>query len=80
MTSGNKNNFLCLKTTSQDSQETIFCRKFLENFDAPGKSILHFQKLRKRVGGQRGLAQGNPSHAIDSRMFFCPLLPMPPYE
>ena len=24
------------------------------------------QRFRKGVGGQRGLAQGNPSHAIDS--------------
>ena len=30
--------------------------------------------------GQRGLAQGNTSHTINSRLFFCPLFPMPPYE
>ena len=34
------------------------------------------QRFRKGVGGQRGFAQGNPSHAIDSG----PVFPMPPYE
>ena len=27
------------------------------------------QRFRKGVGGQRGLGQGNPSHAIDSGLF-----------
>ena len=32
-------------------------------------------EVSKRVGGQRGLAQGNPSHTINSRLF-----PVAPYE
>ena len=30
------------------------------------------QRFRKGVGGQRGLAQGNPSHTIDSGLFTAP--------
>ena len=36
------------------------------------------QKFRKEVGGQRGLAQGDPSHTINSGLFSAPFFPMPP--
>ena len=35
------------------------------------------QRFRKGVGGQRGLARGNPAHARDS-IFFCIFFPIPP--
>ena len=34
--------------------------------------VLFFQKFRKGVGGQRGLARGDPSYARDSDLFLCP--------
>ena len=43
--------------------------------------ILHFKgpaRFRKGVGRQRGLAKGNPSRAIDSGLFFCPLFSYAP--
>ena len=42
-----------------------------------GSFVQRNQKFRKGVGGQRGLAQGNPSHTINQATF---LLPMAPYE
>ena len=39
---------------------------------------LFISEVSKTGGGQRGLAQGNPSHATDSGLFFCPLFPTPP--
>ena len=38
------------------------------------------QRFRKGVGGQRGLAQGNPSHTIDSGLFSAPFFLWPPDE
>ena len=38
-----------------------------------------YQKFRKGVGGQRGLAQGNRSHARDSDLFSVPLF-LPSYK
>ena len=35
--------------------------------------MLYSDMFRKGVGGQRGLAQGNPSHTIDSGPFSAPL-------
>ena len=51
-------------------------------FPNPAVCNLHhslIQRFRKGVGGQRGLAQGNPSHIIDSGpfsapFFLCPLV------
>ena len=36
-----------------------------------------FQKFRKRVGGQRGLAQGNPFHTINSGLCSAPFFYAP---
>ena len=43
----------------------------------PRAAIPMFRGFGKRVGGQRGLAQGSPSHTIDSSLQSASF-PMPP--
>ena len=42
------------------------------------RSQLNSQKFRKGVGGQRGLARGNPSYATDSGLLSVPFFLCPP--
>ena len=61
------------KSVCEHGSKTFVCQQELEPLDSPLN-----QRFRKGVGGQRGLARGNPSCARDSGLFsvlffLCPL-------
>ena len=60
------------------STEEALRHRFNEESNLESTSNWFSQRFQKGVGSQRGLAQGNPSHTVDSDLFVCTLSPMPP--